>query len=140
MQEKTCFKCFVTKPLTEYYVHKMMADGHLNKCKECTKKDSNKHRYDNLEEVKAYDRKRGNTPEHRAKNRERYREEVSSEEGRRAKWDYNTGWRRKNKVKRVAHNAVWAEIKAGRLVRQPCERCSATKRNTRSPRRLLQTA
>ena len=39
---KTCFRCDINQPLTEFYKHKQMGDGHLNKCKTCTKNDSAK--------------------------------------------------------------------------------------------------
>lgn len=37
---KTCFKCGAEKPLTDYYKHRQMKDGHLNKCKDCAKRDA----------------------------------------------------------------------------------------------------
>jgi hypothetical protein len=37
---KTCFKCGITKALSEFYTHPRMADGHLGKCKTCTKADT----------------------------------------------------------------------------------------------------
>ena len=42
MKTKKCFKCNLEKSLSEYYKHKQMKDGHLNKCKDCTKKDASK--------------------------------------------------------------------------------------------------
>ena len=37
---KNCIICKAIKPLDEFYKHKKMTDGHLNKCKECTKSQS----------------------------------------------------------------------------------------------------
>lgn len=68
---KRCFKCLCEKPLAEFYRHAAMADGHLNKCKACTKKDVNDHRQANLERVRAYDRLRGGV-EHRVAARKEY--------------------------------------------------------------------
>jgi hypothetical protein len=38
--EKKCFNCKIDKLTTEFYKHKGMKDGFLNKCKECCKKES----------------------------------------------------------------------------------------------------
>lgn len=39
VNEKVCFKCSNLLPINKFYKHKLMPDGHLNKCIECTKKD-----------------------------------------------------------------------------------------------------
>lgn len=108
--EKECFKCKTVKPLTEFYKHPAMADGHLNKCKECNKNDSTKHRNQNLEKVRAYDRERGKIPERIKANTEIMR-----------------AWREEDHRRQYAHGKVSRAIKSGKLVRSPCIRCGEPK-------------
>jgi len=108
--EKECFKCKTVKPLEEFYKHSAMADGHLNKCKECTKKDVGQHREQNLEKVRAYDRERG-------KNKERLKAAV----------EINRAWRAEDKRRMAAHNAVSRAVRNGHLFREPCIRCGESK-------------
>lgn len=110
IRSKECFKCHTVKPLTEFYKHPNMGDGHLNKCKECTKNDANKHRSDNLEKIREYDRERG-----KLAHRIALRTEVTR------------AWRAEDKRRQIAHNAVLNAIRTGKLERSPCVRCGENK-------------
>lgn len=107
---KECFKCKSVKPLSEFYKHSRMADGHLNKCKECTKSDVGKHRNENIEKIREYDRERGKLS-HRIK--------LATEITR--------AWRAEDRQRAAAHSAVSRAIRTGKLTREPCIRCGAEK-------------
>ena len=77
---KACFKCGTEKPLSEFYRHSKMADGHLNKCKDCTKSDVTQHRNEHIDSIRAYDRKRSMEP-HRVEVRKEY---AKTESGKQA--------------------------------------------------------
>jgi hypothetical protein len=57
---KTCFKCNKKLSLGMFYKHPQMPDGHVNKYKECNKKDVTNNRNKNIDRVREYDRNRGN--------------------------------------------------------------------------------
>lgn len=100
---KKCFKCQRELPLSDFYKHKQMADGHLNKCKDCTRKDSTNHRNDNIEKIREYDRKRG-ARQHK---------------------DYLKEYRDKYPNKYRAHSMVSNAIRDKKLFKQPCEICGS---------------
>ncbi len=113
---KVCFKCNSKKPLSEYYKHPQMGDGHLNKCKECTKKDSNKNREDNLDYYLEYDKKRANLP-HRLAQRKEYKK---TDAGKITRGRALRKWEKNNRHKKNAHMKVQRAIIKGTVIRQPC--------------------
>lgn len=101
MESKKCFKCGLEKPISEFYKHPQMADGYLNKCKECTKRDVNNARNNRLEYYRLYDRQRYHNNGHRQRTK-KYRE--------------------KNPEKAKAHSIINNAIRDGKLKRP--DRCS----------------
>jgi len=87
-----------------------MADGHLNKCKECNKKDVSRNYRARKSQYQAYERQRFQRPERKA-----------------AALIYRRHRRQRFPHKDKARAAVSNAIRDGRLIRQPCEACGNPK-------------
>ena len=149
---KKCFKCNIEKELSEFYKHSRMADGHLNKCKECTKKDVKIRCYNEPDKIREYEHKRQQNPERRKrkvqyqknqklKDPERFLEykrksilknPKNSRERQRKYRQNNPDWQRKirerNPEQYKARVMVNNAIRDGRLNKEPCKNCGSTKR------------
>jgi hypothetical protein len=110
MTKKTCFKCGKTKSLDDFYKHPRMADGHLGKCKECTRKD-----------VAA------NYQAHRKQYAEYEQWRFKQTNRKLAVKQYRQKRRQHHPEKCVANSAVSYAVHSGRLHRQPCEVCGNPK-------------
>jgi len=103
---KVCISCGVSAPLSSFYRHKRMADGHLNRCKECHKAAVRANRAANLARYRAHDRARGN----------------------RQPPGYLREHRRQHPERMAAHNAVARALRSGRLVKPcACWHCGSTR-------------
>ena len=109
-KEKECFKCGKSKPLNEFYKHPQMADGHLNKCKECNKIDVSENYHARREQYAQYEQKRWQNLERRAKSIE-----------------YQRKRRANNPEKYKAMTAVTNAVRDGHLEKNPCEMCGELK-------------
>lgn len=124
MKTKTCFKCHTERPLDEFYKHSRMADGHLNKCKECTKNDVNSHRARHLEEHKIRDRLRYENPERRRDCIDRSREASLKNKERIART--KALYKERNPEKRAAHDLVNGRLKKEKP--SVCQKCGSSGR------------
>ena len=117
---KICFKCGIEKEIDAYYVHKQMADGHLNKCIECTKKDATNVRNRNIDYYLEYDRTRANNP-NRVEARLKYSQTEIGKQRLRAGSDK---WAINNLIKRAASHIVNNAIRDSKLIKiHECENC-----------------
>ena len=101
---KTCFKCGIEKPISDFYKHKQMADGHLNKCKVCAKSDVTCNRKTNIDYFREYDRGRGNRQDK----------------------EYVRNYRERYPKKYKAHCLVNNYLRDGRIGKSDCEVCRGT--------------
>ena len=120
---KVCRECNVNKPLTEYYAHSQMQDGYLNKCKDCVKTRVHKHRENNLDAVRDYDKKRSLLP-HRVQARKKY---IKTEQGKIAKKKAMLNYKNNYPLKYAAQKMFSLAVKRGELIRpQNCSECNSS--------------
>lgn len=117
---KKCFKCEAVKPLDDFYKHAQMADGRVNKCKECNKKDVTDHRNKNIERIRKYDKERALLP-HRVQARADYaKTSKGKESGVKAKIAYSN----RNPIKKGASTMVGNAVRDGKLIKPSnCSNC-----------------
>lgn len=107
---KPCFACKQVKPINDFYRHSGMADGHLNKCKDCVRA-AERHRRATNPAVQEYDRFRAKLP-HRRDNAKRVLKR----------------WIENNPEKYVARYTFTNAVRDGRAERKSeCEQCGSTK-------------
>jgi len=116
---KECRNCKALLPLSEFYKHAQMGDGHLNKCKTCVKNRVNNHRAKNIEKAREYDRQRADLP-HRVEARKEY-QKTDAYQGKRL--ENNRAYKSKYPEKARARSAVNNAIRDGRLIKQTCAVC-----------------
>lgn len=105
---KTCFRCGCQLPLSCFYRHPRMADGHLGKCKECTKFDVTNNRMRKLDYYRSWDKARN------ADSKRRWMRRLYSRNHAAANPD-------RKKARTATNNA----IRDRKLIRRPCEVCGS---------------
>lgn len=108
-ERKDCIRCKESKSMDDFYRHQEMADGHLNKCKDCCRAAAIANRMTRIEYYREYDRARFGTGR---------RQQSLSRRQRR--------YRESNPIKNAARAAVNRNVRSGALVKKPCEVCGAT--------------
>jgi len=109
MLTKTCKWCHEAKLLDEFPTHKLMADGHLNRCRSCCRDYANSYR--KTPAGIAVRQKEKQYPE----NKKRYKQ---TEKGKLSTKKY-----KRDPTRESAKNAVSYALKKNWLFREPCFVC-----------------
>lgn len=118
LEQKICLACGWDKPLSDFYTHPEMRDGHLNRCKECVRLRIKAYNLAHPDKVRKVQREKRRRPKYREMDRN-WR--LRNPERRKA---HMHKWAEQNQDKRRAEIAVGNAIRDGRLVRaQYCQRC-----------------
>ena len=103
---KVCKKCGIEKHITEFYIHKEMADGRLSFCKECVK-----------ERVRNYTRT--------VHARELASKWFKTDKGKAKLKRHTQRYRRLNPEKYKAAGIACRAVRGGKLIKQPFEVCGS---------------
>ena len=119
---KTCKECNVEMPLSNFYVHAGMKDGHLNKCKECVKSRVDKYAKANPEKTKEWARNYFNSEA----GKEKAKKYLLTDKGKEIRKKALDSYRKNHPIKDLARYLVKYEIQCGRLFRPSvCSCCKA---------------
>lgn len=111
---KTCRRCYLDKPIEQFYKHKQMFDGHLNFCIECVKKRVSIHA--KTPQGKLIDKKRN-----QSEKRKQWLREFQKKE--RAKFPL------KNRARGILNN----HTRNGRILKEKCKICGKLKVEAHHP-------
>jgi hypothetical protein len=109
---KKCNKCFEVKPLVDFYTHPKSSDGHLGKCKECSKVLSRENRLANVKYYRDYDKFRFENDPRVLKRNQIY---AKSDQGKLVNNILKKKWINKNPVARASHVILGNAVKYGKI-------------------------
>lgn len=112
-----CKSCSTEKLESNFYT------SNKTRCKDCVRASVTKHRQENLERIRSYDRMRGSMP-HRVAARAEYSKTQAFAQSHKASAER---WSQKHPERRKASHIVSNAVRDGRIKKLPCLCCGEMK-------------